>query len=369
MKTVRVGVIGLGMGHGHARHFAEGRVPGAVLAAVSDLSADRRAGFPAEVVGLETGEEMIRSKRVDAVVVATPHPSHAELSVAALKAGLHVLVEKPIAVHKAEAQQMLRAHRNRKRLVFAAMFNQRTDPAYVRMRELVSGGELGSLQRVNWIITDWFRTNAYYRSSPWRATWQGEGGGVLMNQCPHNLDLFQWIAGMPARVRGFCHAGKYHPIEVEDDVTAYVEYRNGATGAFIASTGEAPGTNRLEIAGTGGRLVFENNILSVTRNTVPADAFGATSKERFERPPSKTENIPFPDRGPQHLGILCNFVDAILGKAKLLAPAEDGLASLELANAILYSSLKNRMVSLPLDEKAYANALRGLIRKSKARTT
>lgn len=362
---LRIGVLGVGnMGRGHALRFAEGRISHAALAAVCDADPKRLEDYGPDVATFTDPAALLRSGRVDAVVIATPHPSHADLTVAALKAGLHVLVEKPIAVHKAEAQRMIRAHARRKRQVFAAMFNQRTDPAYQRMRDLVAGGELGAVQRVNWIITDWFRTHAYYQSGAWRATWRGEGGGVLMNQCPHNLDLMVWIAGMPSRVRGFCRLGRYHPIEVEDDVTAYLEYPGGASGVFVTTTGEAPGTNRLEIAGTRGRLVFENNLLSIARNAQPSDAFSRTSTERFSTPAVTREEIALPDRGPQHLGILQNFVASIRGEAQLLAPAAEGLHSLELANAILLSSLTNRTVDLPLDAAAYERRLKSLMRRS-----
>jgi predicted dehydrogenase len=353
------------MGRSHARHVAEGRVPNAVLTAVSDADPQRLKDFGPGVATFTDPAALLRSGKADAVVIATPHPSHADLTIAALQAGKHVLVEKPIAVHKGEARRMIRAHARRKRQVFAAMFNQRTDPAYQRMRDLVHGGELGAVQRVNWIITDWFRTDAYYTSGAWRATWRGEGGGVLMNQCPHNLDLMVWIAGMPSKVRGFCRLGRYHPIEVEDDVTAYLEYLNGATGVFITTTGEAPGTNRLEIAGTCGRLVFENNLLTITRNAEPSDVFSRTNKERFSAPKTTREDVSLPDRGPQHLGILQNFVAAIRGEADLLAPAAEGLHSLELANAILLSSLMNRTVDLPLDAAAYERRLKTLIRGSR----
>ena len=225
--------------------------------------------------------------------------------------------------------------------------------------------ELGELVRVNWIITDWFRTEAYYASGGWRATWKGEGGGVLLNQCPHNLDMLVWLCGRPARVRGFCQLGRYHEIEVEDNVTAYLEYPNGATGVFVTSTGEAPGTNRLEICGEMGKVVLENNRITFTRNEISMIQFSRTTKAGFARPEVWNVEVPYDTTGGQHFDITRNFVDAILDGAPLICPAAEGLHSVELANAILYSSLIGKTVELPLDAQAYEQRLSGLIADSK----
>jgi predicted dehydrogenase len=232
------------------------------------------------------------------------------------------------------------------------------------MKELVSGGELGEILRVSWIITEWFRTETYYASGGWRATWAGEGGGVLLNQCPHNLDLLQWICGMPSCIRGFCEFGKRHNIEVEDEVTAYMEYPNGATGVFVTSTGEAPGSNRFEIAGDRGRLMIENNTVTLVRNEVPVLVFLETSDAAFGKPPTETLTFTFEGNGGQHAEILENFADAILDGAKLIAPAEEGIKSVELANAMLFSSLHKGPVALPLDSAAFENELQRLIESS-----
>ena len=198
----------------------------------------------------------------DAVLIAVPHYQHPELSIDALQHNLHVMCEKPAGVYTKQVREMNEVAKKTNR-VFAMMFNQRTNCVYRKMHELVTSGDLGAIKRVNWIITDWYRTQSYYDSGDWRATWEGEGGGVLLNQCPHNLDLIQWICGMPSKVQAFCHEGKWHDIEVEDDVTAYLEYPNGATGVFITSTADAPGTNRFEITLEKGKLVCENNVLTL----------------------------------------------------------------------------------------------------------
>ena len=351
-QSVRIGVVGLGnMGGTHARDIREGKIPRLELAAVSDVDAARAEKFPG-VPSFPTPEAMIESGLLDAILIATPHYSHTPLGIAALKKGLHVLVEKPISVHKADAEKLIAAHTDKTR-IFAAMFNQRTDPRYATLRQMIRDGSLGQIRRVQWTVTDWFRTNAYYASGGWRATWQGEGGGVLLNQCPHNLDLLFWLFGVPKSVRAFCRLGQYHDIEVEDDVTAYLEYPEGHTATFITSTGEAPGTNRLEIAAEKGRVVVEGNTVVFIENEVGMSEFSRTTTEGFARPKTTERLIPFDGNGRQHLGVMENFTEAILDGKPLLAPAEEGIHSVQLANAMLLSSHENRTVEFPLDGARY----------------
>ena len=364
MKHVRVGIIGLGnIGRYHAEYLLNHKVSRCELTAVADAFAPLDAYKALKT--FQDGEALIRSGEVDAVIIATPHYQHTTLGIAALAQGLHVMVEKPISVHKADAERLIAAHRQRPQLVFGAMFQLRTEPRYVKIKRLITSGELGGIARVNWLMTDWFRTEAYYASGGWRATWRGEGGGVLLNQCPHNLDILQWLCGVPARVRGFCQLGRYHNIEVEDNVTAYLEYAGGATGVFITSTGEAPGTNRLELAGTRGKVVLENNRLTFTRNEMSMLEFSRTAKGGFARPEVWNAEIPFENAPAQHATLMQNFVDAILDGTPLIAPAEEGLHSVELANAILYSSLTGQTIEMPLDAAAYEKKLNQLIADSR----
>lgn len=363
MKEVRLAIIGLGnMGKAHAQNILAGKVPRLRLAAVCDHNPDALTAFK-DIKSFSDSSALIKSGEVDAVLIATPHYSHTTIGIEALKAGLHVLVEKPISVHKADCLKLIAAHKSRKQ-VFAAMFNQRTDPCYLKLKQLIDSGELGAVRRVNWIITNWFRTYTYYASGGWRATWGGEGGGVLLNQCPHQLDLWQWIFGMPVRMRAFCSVGRYHDIEVEDDVTTYMEYKNGATGVFVTSTGEAPGTNRLEVTAEQGRVVIENGQFLYTRNEVPMSEYCRTSKGNFDRPPVWNVEIPIKGSGEQHVGIMKNFTNAILDKAPLVAPAAEGIHSVELANAMLYSAFSNKTLDLPLDSKAYERWLKKKIATS-----
>ncbi|HEY8967020.1 MAG TPA: Gfo/Idh/MocA family oxidoreductase [Candidatus Methylacidiphilales bacterium] len=365
MSTVRFGIVGLGnMGAVHARSLLDGKIPRATLGAVCDTVPAALEKFPG-IPGFTDAGEMFRSGKVDAVLIGTPHFSHTPLGVAALGAGLHVLVEKPISVHKADCERLIAAYDPKGRQVFAAMFNQRTDPLYAKVRDLIRSGELGDVRRIQWTVTNWFRTQAYYDSGGWRATWAGEGGGVLLNQCPHNLDLWQWLFGMPNRVRAFASLGRYHDIEVEDDVTAYLGYEDGTTGVFITSTGEAPGTNRLEVAAERGRIVVENDTLSYLRNEIPMSEYSRTTTQAFEPPPKWNVTIPIQGRGEQHNGILKNFVEAVLDGKPLLAPAVEGIHSVELANAMLLSAFEDETVSLPLDGKRYEALLQRKIAESK----
>ncbi len=365
MTTIRIGVIGLGsMGRTHVANILEGKIPGLQLTAVTDVAAVQASQWP-EIPFFSTPEKMIASGTVDAVLIATPHATHTPIGINALNAGLHVMVEKPISIHLSDAQRLLAAHTNPKQ-VFAAMFNQRADPYYIAIRKMVLDGTLGPVRRISWIVTTWFRPEFYYTSGTWRATWRGEGGGVLLNQCPHNLDLLSWMFGQPRRVRAFCRFGRYHDIEVEDDVTAYLEYDGGKTTTFITSTGEAPGTNRLEVTADNGKLVMENDRLVFTQNEVPMSEFSRVSKELYSQPAITEKEIPVSGHGGQHVAVLQNFAEAILEGKPLIAPATEGLLSLELANAMLLSTFEDLAVDLPFDSARYEKWLQTKIAESNA---
>jgi len=369
MNKVRIGIIGMGnIGQFHTDYLLQGKVSRAELVAVCSPSPEKLGKFAPLAVYGDAGE-LIRSGTVDAVLVATPHYQHTTLGIQALQAGLHVMIEKPISAHKADAERLLEAHSQKPGLVMGAMFQLRTEPRYLKIKKLIESGELGELVRVNWIITDWYRTEAYYASGGWRATWKGEGGGVLLNQCLHNLDTLQWLCGMPKIVRGFCSLGRYHNIEVEDDVTAYMEFGNGATGVFVTSTGEAPGTNRLEIAGTMGRVVLEDNILKFTRNETSMIDFSREARTGFGKPPVWNVEIPFENASAPHAQLMQSFVDSILDGTPLLVPGKEGLHSVELANSILYSSLTGGTVTLPLDGRVYEEKLEELVKNSRHQKT
>lgn len=357
MDKVRIGIIGVGnMGSAHAQNIIDGKIPELTLCAVADRL-DTRRGWAAEklpdsVEIFTEGDQLIASGKCDAVLIAVPHYQHPVLAQQAFKAGLHVMCEKPAGVYTQQVREMNAAAEISGK-VFAMMFNQRTNSLYRKMHELVAGGELGSVKRVNWIITDWYRTQIYYDSGDWRATWNGEGGGVLLNQSPHQLDLLQWICGMPETVQAFCHEGKWHDIEVEDDVTAYLEYPNGATGVFVTSTADAPGSNRFEVTLEMGKLLCENNKLTLYRLSENERGFCKKASGGFDRPACDVSEVVTDGENPQHIGVLAAFAGRILHGSPLVAEGAEGIRSLTLSNAMHLSSWLQKPVKIPFDEELY----------------
>jgi predicted dehydrogenase len=367
MDCVRIGVIGVGnMGTSHAKNIASGKVENAKLTAVCDANPARLAWFKAnmpDVKVFENEDQLMDSKEVDAVVVATEHFLHPPIAIKAFEKGLHVLIEKPAGVYTLQVREMNKAAEESGK-VFAIMYNQRTNPVYRKARELIKEGELGEIKRSIWIITSWYRPQSYFDSGGWRATWAGEGGGVLLNQDPHQLDLWQWICGMPKRVRSFMYFGKYHDIEVEDDVTGYVEYENGATGLFVTSTGEAPGTNRLEISGDMGKIVIEDKTLTFWRNRVNERQFNREYQGGFGQPECWKCEIPITETETGHVGILNNFVEAILTGKELIAPGVEGINGLSISNAMHLSAWLDDWVEIPFDDSLYYEKLQEKMRTS-----
>ncbi|WP_369688904.1 Gfo/Idh/MocA family protein [Bacillus sp. FJAT-26390] len=357
MEKMRLGIIGMGnMGTDHARKLLGGAVPDIQLTAVADSDEKRLAAaktYLPETVGLfVNAEALMDSGLCDAVIIATPHYVHPPLAIKAFERKLHVMCEKPAGVYTKQVREM-NNKAQQSDVVFGMMFNQRTNPLYRKMHELVNSGELGAIKRVNWIITDWYRTQAYYDSGSWRATWAGEGGGVLVNQCPHNIDLLQWICGMPSKVRAFCHNGKWHHIEVEDDVTAYLEFPNGATGVFVTTTADLPGTNRFEITLERGKLVCENNTLTLHKLSQNEREFCFESKEGFASPAVEVSIVQTEGDNSQHMGVLAAFAKSVLYGDPLVAGGEEGIHSLTLSNAMHLSSWLEQTVELPIDEELY----------------
>lgn len=365
MEKVRIGIVGMGnMGKYHADYLIKGKVAHAELSAVCSTSPEKLSAYKDPVAVFGKGEEMIRSGSIDAVLVATPHYQHTSLGICAIENGIHLMVEKPISAHKADAERLIEVSTQHPDIVFGGMFQLRTEPRYLKLKKLITDGDLGDIVRINWIITDWFRTEAYYASGGWRATWKGEGGGVLLNQCLHQLDALQWLVGMPSKVRSFAQCGRFHDIEVEDNVTAYLEYPNGATGVFVSSTGEAPGSNRFEIAGTRGKVVLENDQIKFTRNESCMLEHSKNSPIGFSKPEVWEVDIPFGNAELPHAILMRNFVEAIRNKTPLIAPGAEGIHSVELANVLLYSSLVDQTINLPMDGAAFEAKLQQLIDES-----
>ena len=356
MDKVRFGIVGVGtMGKGHARNFLDGKVKDGVLTAVYDIDPKQTEWLKdtdADVKIFNSTADMLKSREIDALLVATPHYFHPPLAMEAFSHKIHVMIEKPAGVYTQQVREMNEAAAETD-VVFGIMYQQRTNSDFQKIRQMVKDGELGEIKRTNWIITDWYRSQAYYNTGGWRATWKGEGGGVLLNQCPHNLDLWQWICGMPELVNAHIHYGKWHDIEVEDDVTAYVEYPNGATGVFVTSTGDAPGTNRFEITLDKGKLVAENGKLTLWELSCTIDEFSRTNTEMFAAPEATEIEVETDGKNQQHAGVLNAFAGAILRGEPLIANGIEGINGLMISNAMHLSAWLGKSVTLPIDEELF----------------
>lgn len=369
MKKIRLGIIGLGnMGTAHGKNVYEGKCPDMELVAIADMKESRRKWAEENfqnVQCFEKAEDMINSGLIEACIISVPHYEHTKYAIECMKNSVHVMVEKPAGVYTLQVREMNEEAKKHPEVVFGMMFNQRTNHIYRKMYDLVHSGKYGQIRRTNWMITNWYRCQAYYDSGEWRATWSGEGGGVLLNQCPHQLDLWQWICGMPVSVEAHLHYGKWHNIEVEDDVTVYVEYENGATGIFVTSTGDACGTNRFEIQMDGAKLVAENDELTVTEFEMLEQDFSAMNKTSFGSLNTKVVEVETDGMNEQHLGVLNAWSGAILHGTKLVANGEDGINGLMISNAIHLSSFLGEKVKIPFDEKLFYDELMKRVKTSK----
>ena len=360
MDKVRFGIIGIGnRGTEIAQRILNGETTELEITAVADTDPARLAWAAENLPGVQrfdSAQALLDSGAVDAVVVAVPHYDHPGLCLEALKRNIHVMCEKPAGVYTKAVRPVIE-YTKICPATFAMMFNQRTNCVYRKMKEIVASGALGQIRRVNWLITSWFRSQSYYDSGSWRATWAGEGGGVLLNQCPHNLDLLQWICGMPVRVRAFVHNGKWHDIEVEDDVTAYLEFENGATGTFITSTGDTPGDNRFEITLDGGTLICDGKALTLEKLKTPIPQFMREYKAGFGRPDCEVMPVETDGLNLQTAGVLNAFAAHILRGEPLVAEGAEGINGLTLSNAMHLSAWTDQMISLPLDEDLFLTEL------------
>ncbi len=369
MKKIRFGIIGLGnQGSSYVKFFSEGKIENGVLTAMCDIdpAAIARIKEKYDIPGavfFDDHKKLLDSGLVDAILIETPHYFHPGMAMDAFARGIGVICEKPAGVYTKQVKEMNEAAA-RSGVPFSLMFNQRTNCVYRKMREMIADGAIGKFQRVTWIITNWFRSEHYYKSGSWRASWEGEGGGVLINQCPHQIDLIQWIIGeMPASVRGFCGYGKWHDIEVEDDVTAYFTYKNGATGVFITTTGEAPGSNRLEISGTRGKLLCDRSKgadmkLWYYKNEQDSDEYCRTADNMYNAPECVWTEVETDGLNRQHEGIINNFANAMLGLEPFYVDGKEGVRGVELMNAMELSGWNGgEEIKLPIDEERYLKEL------------
>ncbi len=383
-NKIRLGIIGVGnMGTTHTDNIMKGLCPDIVVTAVADLNPERKAWLTSmiekydysDVAFFEDAIEMMDSGMVDACIVSIPHYDHPRYAIECMKRGLHVMVEKPAGVYTKQARQMNEEAEKHSEVVFGMMFNQRTNCVYRKMRELVQSGEYGQIRRTNWIITDWYRPQAYYDSGNWRATWSGEGGGVLLNQCPHNLDVLQWVCGMPSKITANLHFGKWHDIEVEDDVTAYLEYPNGATGTFVTSTADAPGTNRFEVTLDKGKIVAEQDDsgkhLTVwrTEDGRTEQEFSASNTAPFGAMKFVKTEYEVNVHSTGHVGVLNAFAGHILRGEPLLADGREGINGLTVSNAMHLSAFTGKTVHVAdFDHDLYEAELMKRVATSKGKT-
>ena len=362
-EKVRLGIIGIGnQGSSYAKRFVkENWVPDIELVAIADINPARIAwakeNLSPDLAYFDDAIAMLDSGLINACVVSIPHYDHPRYAMECMKRGIHVMCEKPAGVYTRQVREMNEEAKKHPDVVFGMMFNQRTNCLYRKMRELVQSGKYGRVRRANWLITNWYRSQFYYDSGDWRATWSGEGGGVLLNQCPHQLDLWQWILGMPKKVQAFMRYGQWHDIEVEDDVTALMEYEDGHTGVFITSTGDPHGSNRFEVQMDGAQLIAENEKLYVLEFDQLEQDWSKTNKAPFGAVPAHEVEVETDGQNPQHKGVFKAWAGAILRGEPLVAGGEEGINGLTLSNAMHLSAFLGKAVELPFDENLYYDEL------------
>lgn len=372
MARLKVGIIGIGnQGGAYTEYFTEHPEWELEVVAVADINPDRLAWaeerFP-QIARFDDAIAMLDSGLLEGCLINVPHYDHPQYAIECMKRGIHVLVDKPAGVYTKQVREMNAEADKHPDVVFGMMFNQRTTGVYRKLHEMLHSGEYGALRRVNWLITSWYRPQVYYDSGAWRATWAGEGGAVLMNQCPHQLDLLQWLCGMPVKVHSYVHYGKWHDIETEDDVSAYFEFANGATGVFITSTGDACGSNRLEIQTDRARFLVENNLLTVTTFDVPEPEFNKNATEMFSAPGLSTEEFTGELPEMPHAVVAKAWVETIRGNGQLIADGREGLQGVMLANAMQLSAFLGQEVTLPLDDELYYTELMKRVATSRHKT-
>ena len=362
-EKVKLGIIGIGnQGSTYARRLVrENWVPEIEVAAIADINPARlnwaRENVSPDIAYFEDAIAMLDSGLIEACVISIPHSDHPRYAMECFRRGIHVMCEKPAGVYTQQVREMNAEAEKHPGVVFAMMFNQRTNCVYRKMRELVQSGKYGRVRRANWLITNWYRSQYYYDSGDWRATWSGEGGGVLLNQCPHQLDLWQWILGMPKKVQSFMRYGQWHDIEVEDDVTTYMEYEDGHTGVFITSTGDPHGSNRFEVQMDGAQLVCEHDRLYLMELDQLEQDWTKTNTQPFGSVPGKEIEVETDGLNPQHQGVFAAFAGAILRGEPLVAGGAEGINGLTLSNAMHLSAFLGRPVEIPFDEKLYHDEL------------
>ena len=363
MRAIRFAVVGTGnIGQQHINLLRSGDIKNAELVATVSRSG---AAVAASVPHFSSLESLLKAHCCDAVLIATPTMDHVTAAQLAAERGLHVLLEKPLAMSVGQSQSLI--DNMPSDIQFAVMLNQRFHPAYAAIKRLLNDGRIGAIQRYTWTMTAWYRPDVYYKVSRWRGTWPGEGGGLLINQCIHNLDIMQWLFGLPDRLSAKVAFGRYHDIDVEDEVTAILEHDSGSVGLLQASSGEAPGFNRLEIIGDEGVITWDDKELTLLKADQSVSEHCATTREMFGMPSFTRETILLEEGVNQHAQVVQNFVDALTQGSRLLTPASEGLGSLQLANGMLLSQWDDSAIALPIDSHRYEQLLSERIASSSLR--
>ncbi|HBQ62333.1 MAG: Gfo/Idh/MocA family oxidoreductase [Trichococcus flocculiformis] len=371
-EKVKLGIIGYGaeggMYAGFFKNNDERLNDNIELAAVCDNDPAKKAKVAEDFPGLPFFDnylDLLESGIVNAIVTTVPHYDHCVMGIAALERGIHLLGEKPAGVYTKDVERLIETSKKHPETTFAIFFNQRTNPLYRRVKQLMDEKAIGDLQRATWIITTWWRPQGYYNQSAWRATWGGEGGGVLVNQAPHQLDLLQWICGKPEKVYAKLQYGAGRDIVVENEVNALLDFGNGATGSFITCTNDIVGTDRFEIFGTKGKIIVEDSKKLIVKQLTAPEAelsenmdmqdvmrlfMGQVNMEDYVK---VTEEEFVTPQGLQHISVLNNFADHIVNGEPLLANGEEGINGVTLANAMHLSSWLDKEVDYNVDGDLY----------------
>lgn len=372
MKKIRLGIIGLGaQGTTYAEFIKAGKIPQIEIGAICDINTEKKNEVENHYPNVPFYNDyiaMLESGDVDAIVTTVPHYLHTEIGIAALERDIHALLEKPADIYAEKVKEISELAASKPHLTFGIFFNQRTNPLYQKVKSLIDDDVIGNIRRTNWIITTWWRPQAYYNQSSWRATWSEEGGGVLVNQAPHQIDLLQWLCGMPKSVFSNIKYGYQRDLAVDDDVTTILDYGNGATGVFITCTHDIIGTDRLEITGDKGKILVEDSkTISLTRLKESetqmnrnmsweeaAKIFKGNGLENiFDQETFDFESV----WGEQHINVLANFAANIIDGTPLIAPGNDGINGVNLVNAIYLSSWTGKEVTVPVSPSEFQDAL------------
>lgn len=364
---IRIGIAGIGfIAEEYIKLITGGAVQGADITALSSRNAAHMAEIK-EKYNLKNAvlftdyEDMLRCGRIDMVMICTPHFQHPKMAISAIERNIHTLIEKPVGVFPEELDALEHCIRNHAHVQSGVLYCRRTNPIYASIKQLLEEGALGTIKRITWIITDMYRPQIYFDSVSWRGTYSAEGGGMLMNQVSHHIDLLVWLCGLPEDMQAHCYTAQERNIEVENEVSITMEYSGKAIGQFIASTRECPGSNRLEISGSKGQIILENERKLIAR-TLQTDEkeFAVATQESYGKIPYEEweQILEAPDNRILQAAIVNNFLRALEGKAQVLCPVMEAIQAQQFIQGAYLSSWQEKKLKLPVDTDAYTAELR-----------